>query len=458
MLRRRLIIGMLAVSLAAPVSLARKPGDIPKPGFNLFSKDQDIQLGKEAAAEVSKQYQIVQNRELQDYVTRIGRRLAAQKEADRYPYTFTVVNDKTINAFALPGGPLFVHSGLIAAADNEAQLAGVLGHEIAHAALRHGTNQVSKANLIQLPAMLGGAMAGGGLWGQLAQLGIGVGANSLLLKYSRNAETDADMLGSRIMAGAGYNPIEMARFFEKLEAEGGSNSRVAQFFSSHPNPGNRRKAIETELPYLPRNEFNASEGNLDTIKKAVAQLPEPPKKQKAAAAAQGPASPPQPGTQTGRMKQLQGRGFALAHPENWQVIQGQNSTSITIAPREGLVQVSDGSTALGLGMIVSVHQPSNNRMSLMQATDELLQQMKQGNPSLQVASRNRNSANVDGNQGLITALTNQSPYAGQTEVATLLTVLRPSGLFYVIFVSPERDLRAWQPVFSDILNSIRFVN
>src|SRR5687767_3127075 len=174
-----------------------------KPGFNLFSKEQDVQLGREASAQIERQVQLVRDSALTNTVAQIGRKLAATPEAGGYPYTFKVVNDNSINAFALPGGPTYVHTGLIRAAENEAQLAGVMAHEIAHVALRHGTNQASKANLIQLPAMLAGAIIGGdgSMLGQLAQLGIGLGANSVLLKYSRDAETQADVLGSQMMAG-----------------------------------------------------------------------------------------------------------------------------------------------------------------------------------------------------------------------------------------------------------------
>ncbi|MFB3829487.1 MAG: M48 family metalloprotease [Bryobacteraceae bacterium] len=171
---------------------ARQPGRAPNPGFNLFSKEQDIQLGREAAAHVRQQYQVVQNQFLQDYVSRVGQRLALQPEAGGYPYSFTLLNDRSVNAFALPGGPAFVFTGLVQAAENEAQLAGVLAHEISHVALRHGTNQVSKANLLQIPAVLAGAAAGSGsMMGQLAQLGIGVGFNSLLLNTRIRATASA---------------------------------------------------------------------------------------------------------------------------------------------------------------------------------------------------------------------------------------------------------------------------
>src|SRR5437868_8591819 len=193
MLARQFHSLALAVLLTLPACAARKPGSEIKPGFNLFSKEQDVQLGQEAAAQVRQQYEVVQNKELQDYITRAGQLLAAQPEAGGYPYTFTLLNEKSVNAFALPGGPAFVFSGLIQAADNEAQLAGVLAHEISHVALRHGTNQASKANLLQLPAMLAGAMTGGSLLGQLAQVGVGLGANSVLLKFSRTAVSQADL-------------------------------------------------------------------------------------------------------------------------------------------------------------------------------------------------------------------------------------------------------------------------
>jgi beta-barrel assembly-enhancing protease len=179
-----------------------------KPGWNLFSKEQDVQLGREAAAQVEQQMPVVRDAQIQRYIESIGRRLASAPEADRYPYTFKVINDPSINAFALPGGPTYVHTGLIRAAENEAQLAGVMAHEIAHVALRHGTNQASKANIMQIPAMIAGAaVGGGGLLGQLAQVGVGLGLNGVLLKYSRDAERQADLLGAQMMAHAGYNPL-----------------------------------------------------------------------------------------------------------------------------------------------------------------------------------------------------------------------------------------------------------
>jgi beta-barrel assembly-enhancing protease len=246
------------------------------PGFNLFSKDQDVQLGKESAAQVRKQMPVIRDPVLTEYVNRVGRRLADSQEAREsgFPFSFEVVADPSINAFALPGGPMFIHTGLLKAVDNEAQLAGVMGHEMSHVILRHGTNQASKAQLIQLPALLAGQVAGGSMLGKLAQVGVGLGANSVLLKFSRSAESQADLMGSHVMAEAGYNPMQMARFFEKLNSQGGS--RTLEFLSDHPNPGNRERAIEEEADRLPQKNYSYQTGAFDRMKQVVSQIHEPP--------------------------------------------------------------------------------------------------------------------------------------------------------------------------------------
>lgn len=245
------------------------------PGFNLFSKQQDIQLGQENAAQVRAKMKVVHDPVLTDYVNKVGHRLVASREAQEsgFPFSFEVVADPTINAFALPGGPMFINTGLLRAVDSEAQLAGVMGHEMSHVILRHGTNQASKSRLIELPAVLGQQVAGGSLVGQLAQLGIGLGANSVLLKFSRSAESQADLMGSHLMAEAGYDPMEMAHFFEKLNQQGGG--RTIQFLSDHPNPENREKAIEAEVQRLPQQHYGYETGDFQRMKAVVARIREP---------------------------------------------------------------------------------------------------------------------------------------------------------------------------------------
>src|SRR5271157_5277967 len=184
--------------------LAQGPTQI-RPGFNLFTKQQDVQLGQETAAQVRKQVTIIKDPTLTAYVNAVGKRLMTSQEAaaSGFPFTFEVVADPSINAFALPGGPMFINTGLLRAVDNEAELAGVMGHEMSHVILRHGTNQASKVDLIQLPVALAGQLTNSDtLMGQLAQLGIGLGADSVLLKFNRIHESQADLMGTHIMAEA----------------------------------------------------------------------------------------------------------------------------------------------------------------------------------------------------------------------------------------------------------------
>jgi predicted Zn-dependent protease len=423
-----------------------------KPGFNLFSKEQDIQLGKEAAAQVEQQMEVIQNPELQAYIERIGRRLASQPQAGGFPYTFKVVRDPSINAFALPGGPTFVNTGLIVAADNEDQLAGVMAHEISHVALRHGTNQVSKANLIQLPATLAGSMMGNGsLMGQLASAGIGLGANSVLLKFSRSAETQADLNGAQIMAGAGYNPIEMARFFEKLEAQGGKAG--PQFLSSHPNPGNRMKAIQEQIRYLPQKNYTASaNSNFRQIQATIKALP--PGKPKTLSDTLTPSSGTKP---SGQFKEFKGKSFSLSYPSNWEVFGDENSSSVTIAPRSALAKDAKGNVQVGYGVMADFYRPQGrDRLDLEQDTAGLIQQLRQSNPGLEPDGKPAKRINVNGQEALVHALRSQSPYKGETEQDTLVTMVRPEGLLYLIFIAPAKDAPNLQATFDNMLRSLRF--
>jgi predicted Zn-dependent protease len=443
-MQRRLSL-CIAVLLTASCA-SRNPGDPIRPGWNVYSPEQDIQLGREAAAQILRQVEVVRDENLQQYIDNIGRRLAATPEAGKFPYEFTLINDPGINAFALPGGPIFINSGLIRAADNEAQAAGVIAHEIAHVALRHATSQASKANILQLPAAIAGAVIGQGSVGaQLGQIGLGLGLNALVLRYSRGAETEADALGARMMAGAGYNPLEMARFFEKLEAEGGS--RAPEFLSSHPNPGNRVRNVQAEIQTLPRAEYTAGVGDFARMKELVARLPEP-KRSVQRARLEAPAAAP-----SGGFRELQAGNFALAYPAGWEAFTDNQTGTVALGPRQGFVQDQMGRVSVGYGAILSYYRPQQAR-DPRSATAELLQVLRQNNPTMQVAANPRR-VSVSGHQGLVTELVSQSPYGG-TERDLVLTVARPEGLFYMVFIAPERAWSQLQPAVQQMVQSIRF--
>jgi beta-barrel assembly-enhancing protease len=463
----RRIAFFVVLALAAPgVYAQRKPGAPLKPGFNLFSKQQDIQLGEESAKQVLQQYQVVQNPFLAGYLKRVGERLAATQVAreSQFPFTFTTLNVGELNAFALPGGPMFIFTGLLKAVDNEAQLAGVMGHEMAHVILRHGTNQVSKANLIQIPAALAGATAGkGSMLGQLATLGVGLGANSVLLKFSRDAESQADAMGARMLNEAGYNPLEMARFFEKLESGGGSTGKLSQFFSDHPNPGNREKAIEAEIQVMGQRSYTDGTGDFQRARTEVGKLPAPPKQAAAPAAAQGapasaPSSGPAPTPQiavpsSSGWKQSRGQKFTISYPAGWQTFIDQQST--TIAPAQGLVQAG-GATQVGYGAILN-YGASTQGADLKTATNNLVNQLRSENASMKVTSKSPQSTRIGNSNALITMLESTSPYGG-AETDALITVSRPEGLFYMVLVAPKANYAQLQGTFQQMLNSLQFQN
>lgn len=453
--RRRFLLLALVAALAAPAAYAQaKKRNLPRPGWNLFSKEQDIELGREFAKQVEQQFVVVQNQELTDYVNRIGNRLVERGGLEKYPYFFKVVQEDSINAFALPGGPMYVHTGLLNAVENEAQLAGVLAHELSHVVLRHGTNQASKAQFAQLGALLAGAVVGGGsLAGQLTQLGIGLGANSILLKYSRNAESDADLLGAYTMAKAGYNPVEMARFFERLEAErkGKTPKLVEIFTASHPNPGNRVKAIEAQLPYMPRGPYNASEGDLKRVQAVIAKLP---KVAKPAQTGQGSAAAPLPNAPkpervpvSSQSRSYRGDGFTLQYPDNWRVSQSQRS--VTIAPSEGLVQGH-----VGYGVILN-RATLQRAVNLEKDTQTLIDGLAQQNSNLRTVEQPQRIT-VGSRRALVTKLSSDSPYAGLREIDVLVTVDLDNELFYVICVAPLPDYPSFEPVFQQMIRSISF--
>src|SRR5947207_8103312 len=247
-----------------------------KPGWNKFSPQDDITLGKRAATDAEKQLPFCNAPKVDAYLAQLGTRLAQKLPTGgvQYPFEFHCVNAKAINAFALPGGYVFVNRGAIEAADNEAQLAGVMAHELSHVALRHGTNQASKAMLAETGLGIFGAVFGDSTGGALVTTLGTFAAGRVLLRYSRTAESQADVLGTQVLYDSGYDPRAMAQFFEKLEGESkGKNPQ--QFLSDHPNPENRLERVHEEVDKLGGVPANAKRDSaeFEAIKREVIALP-----------------------------------------------------------------------------------------------------------------------------------------------------------------------------------------
>ena len=273
----RLSIGI--TTLASSVVLAAQtPITPPK---NDYKPADDVKLGKEAAAEVEKEMPMVKDGKVSSAITDIGKRLANAVRSDlqykEFKYTFKVVNAADINAFALPGGPMYVNRGMIEAARVEAQAAGVMAHEIAHVALRHGTAQATEAKKYQLGGLLGAIVgaAVGGKTGAVISQGTSIGLGTYFLKYSRAYEQQADLLGAQIMAEAGYDPRELAEMFRTIEEKGGSGG--PQFLSDHPNPGNRYDYITAEARTLTVRNPVRDTGDFEQAQARLRAMPAAPK-------------------------------------------------------------------------------------------------------------------------------------------------------------------------------------
>ncbi len=283
-MRRNSASVVAALLMAATVSAQTRI----EPRRNSFKPSQDVQLGREAAAEVRRQLPMLNDRATERLVEQIGGRLVAAIPArfrqPAFRYGFDVVNLREINAFALPGGPMFLYRGMLQAARTDDEAAGVMAHELSHVILRHGTLQASKAQKFQFGAIAGQVLGAivGGRKGEIIAQGSQMGLGTYFLKYGREYEREADLLGAQIMARAGYDPRHMANMFRTIQAQGGS--RGPEWLSSHPDPGNRYAAINREASML-RVAGAANTGPaFESVKSRLAQLPAAPTSEQVARA------------------------------------------------------------------------------------------------------------------------------------------------------------------------------
>jgi hypothetical protein len=432
------------------------------PPKNKYTPEQDVQLGQEAAEEVRREYPIINDERLDSYLDELGRRLVAVAPPElnnpAFEYSFTPVNLKDINAFALPGGPMFVNRGMFDAAATEGEVVGVMAHELAHVLLRHGTANATKAQGFQLGALAGaiaGAVIGGG-WGEAIAQGSQFGLGTWLLKYSREYEKQADLLGSQLMARAGYDPRDLAHMFETIQKEG--NGAPPQWLSSHPNPGNRSQYIAQEASQL-QIARRADDSGFEPAKRRFASLP--PAKTMAELAKAGGSNRgegttsvgtigepvPPPSTQYRQVRG--GQLFQASVPSNWTAV--ASNTSIKYVPQNGYGDAR-GQTVLTHGVELGVARASSR--DLRDATDTLIGAFLQDNPGMRV-SGNSESLRISGRTGVGTPLSGRSALGGEERVGLYTTLLADGNLFYYVTVVPERDAGRYVAVFDRIGQSIR---
>jgi predicted Zn-dependent protease len=216
--------------------------------ITLVSVQDEIEIGRQSNAQVHKQLPEVSDAQATAYIRGIGQRLVRSAPGPRYPYSFEMADYREINAFALPGGPVWIHRGVMHAATNESQVAGVLAHEVAHVAQRHAADQLTKAMMANWGLGILGAVLGNSGGASAAQVAARFMAGGIFLKFSRDDEREADQVGARIMRSAGWDPRGMVELFEILQREEKRNpGAVEAFFSSHPSPGDRIVRLQSEV-------------------------------------------------------------------------------------------------------------------------------------------------------------------------------------------------------------------
>ena len=458
-----LAVALLSVSLAGAQTVIT-------PSKNKYTPAQDVELGHQAAAEVEKQLPILRDEDVTSSVASIGRRLVdaipPELRHAEFRYSFQVVNVREINAFALPGGPMYVNRGMIERAHTEGEVAGVMAHELSHVALRHGTAQATKATKYELGTLAGAVLGSiiGGRVGSVVAQGTQFGLGTAFLRFSREFEREADLLGSQIMARAGYDPRDMANMIKTIEKESGTG--VPQWLSDHPNPGNRYEAITREARMLEVQNPVRDTGAFEHMQARLGQMAPAPTTEEATRSASSGGTSPSPGDRpeprppasvappsSKSTTYTEGNLFRVSVPSNWRELPGSNA--VTFAP-EGAYGTSGGQSVFTHGVQIGLAR--NETHDLRTATDEFIDALARGNPNLSRPS-GYSQTSMGGRNGLRTALSNVSDATGRQERIEVFTIqLRDGNLFYVLGVAPHESASDYQKTFSRVVKSIQIMN
>jgi Zn-dependent protease with chaperone function len=473
---------------AAQTSTQRARG--AQSGFNIFTVNQDIEIGRQSAIEAEKQLTLLNSVQVDRYLNRIVQRLAAVAPGARYPYAIKAVSGREINAFSLPGGPMYVNAGLIATVRSEAELTGVLAHEMAHVALRHGTSNASSRYLAQTGLGLLGGLFGkrGSNASNVVNAVGGVGLNVAFLKFNRDEEYQADEVGAQIMASAGFDPNAMADFFETLRREQSRNpGQLERFLSDHPPAADREARIRELASTLPRGQVQPV-GNFARIQASVARGT-----QVAAGQSPWPTSQPYPTTPTEPISPIairveppsqrfvsfrQGNGFySISYPENWRAWSTGTAFATTIAPEGGVVDLPNGQQQIVYGVVLNHYAPfegprsrydnsmqrnyvpfersSPTRGALEDATDDLVRQVLRTNTYLRPPDTPAQQEQIYGARGYSVILTGRSPVTGEEEQVTVVARGLPDDhMIYALFIAPAREFPALQGTFLRMLRTL----
>jgi Zn-dependent protease with chaperone function len=422
--------------------------------INFFSTQQDIEIGSESAREAERSVALAPiSSAPHQYVASVGRRVVQNKSLPALKYRFRIVNSHDIHSAGFPGGAVYLNRGLLDVASTDDELAAILAHEVSHVASRHGTVQLSRQLLVQAPIAIAAGTPASQVWkDEITKLGVALGMDAPFLRYSREQEVEAGLMAVRLMADARYDPRAFQTLLEKVqEAQTADAPRALAFAFNHPQTHELHPEIALLIEGLatPARTARAS-ADFHAFRSGLMRLPEPTAKSVVATdAAAAPGVLPNVFTHAMDF-------YGLSYPEEWQVTR-TGPHGAMIAPADG-VQSSRVGDDLTRGVMFDLFAvPVTDRaLTLEQATNRLIIFLRQRNQSLRIVPGAQMQTLVSDDQGLRTVLIGRSDATGQSEVAWVVTRLYFQSLFYMVFVAPEDEFPSYQPVFEQMIRSVRF--
>lgn len=452
-----LVLTLLALPF---ITLAQTQIKVPR---NKYKIEDDQKIGRDYSAQVEQQLPILNDAESVRYIQDVGDRLEnaipQQYRQPKFNCGFKIINARDINAFALPACYLYVNRGMIQAAKNEGEMAGVMAHEISHAMLRHSTAQATQQSnplkqILGIGAVIGGAIV-------LGETGAAIG-NTLyqglfVLPFSREYETQSDILGAQIMANAGYDPRDLANMFKTIEKESGGGG--PEWLSTHPNPQNRYENINREADMLrvSSNPIKITRG-FERIQAKFRSMPQAKSMKEIEEEYKRNKGKTDGNTNQGKYETrvdypsartrvfTSGNWIQMNVPDNWQENQGEST--VEFAPRG-----ANGNQGITHGALLEVQQTQSR--DLGQASETYVNNVLKNNDYLRQDS-NYTRTTISGRSAYAVVLSGRSPVTGQTEIATVYTTLLRNGqLFAVVTVVPQNEASAYRTAFSNLIRSIR---
>lgn len=421
---------------------------------NFFSLKQDIEIGIESSREAERSLQLVKNVNISQYVDAIGQKILQNRSLPSLKYRVQIVNSKDINSLGFPGGSIYIYRGLLDAAANDDEVAAVIAHEVSHVASRHGTQQLSRQLLVQIPITIAAGVPVSEVWKEeIMKLGISLGVDAPFLRYSRDQELEASLMTVRLMADARFDPGALRTLLEKI------NESQSAFVFNHPQAQNLSPEVAGEIDRLKTPSYAARPTvAFRTFRSALQKLSFPSAIKVATTEANG-VPDPLPSVFTHPMDY-----YRFGYPAGWQVTPNGPDGAI-IAPADGVRSSANGTDVMH-GVMTDLFDISvpDRSLTLEQATNRLIVFLCERNRlsdavshrcPLRVVPGAQTQILVSDEPGLRTVMIGKSEASNGSEVAWVVTRLYFQSLFYMILVAPEDEFPAYQPVFEQIIRSIR---